>query len=141
MRPLFCVAGLLAVLALAGLASGPAGATSDDETPTIKKVMSKLHKGKTAPLNVLKTALKGSSPNWEKVQKEAKIYAEYSAAMPKNDPPRGDKESYDKLAEAFASAGKSLEESAEKEALKGSRDALKKITGSCMPCHKSHKPN
>ena len=133
MRPLFCVAGVLAIFALAGLASGPAGATSDDETPTIKKVMSKLHKGKTAPLNVLKTALKGSSPNWEKVQKEAKIYAEYSAAMPKNEPPRGDKESYDKFAEAFASAGKSLEESAEKEQLKGSRALLKRSLARACP--------
>jgi cytochrome c556 len=141
MRPLFCVAGVLAVLLMAGLVSGPAGATSDDETPSIKKVMSKLHKGKTAPLSVLKTALKGESPDWTKVQKEAKTYATYSAAMPKNDPPRGDKASYETLAKALASAGKSLEESAEKEELKGSRDALKKITSSCMPCHKDHRPN
>lgn len=74
------------------------------------------------------------------MQKEAKIYAEYSAAMPKNEPERGDKASYDKLAEAFASAGKALETAAEKEELTGSRDALKKIGGSCMPCHKSHRP-
>ena len=39
MRPLFCGAGVLAVLLMAGLVSGPAGASSDDETPTIKKVM------------------------------------------------------------------------------------------------------
>ena len=141
MRPLFCVAGVFAVLIMAGLVSGPAGATSDDETPSIKKVMSKLHKGKTAPLSVLKTALKGDSPDWTKVQKEAKTYATYSAALPKNDPPRGEKESFESLAKAYASAGKSLEESAEKEELKGSRDALQKITNSCMPCHKNHRPN
>ena len=131
----------MAVLVLAGLVSGPAGAMSDDETPSIKKVMGKLHKGKTSPLNTLKAALKGNSPNWTKVQEEAKVYATYSAAMPKNDPPRGDKESYEKLAKAFASAGKALEDSAEKEELKGSRDALKAISTSCMPCHKSHRPN
>jgi cytochrome c556 len=141
MRPLFCVAGVFAVLIMAGLVSGPAGATSDDETPSIKKVMSKLHKGKTAPLSVLKTALKGESPDWTTVQKEAKTYATYSAAMPKNDPPRGEKESYETLAKAYASAGKSLEESAEKEELKGSRDALKTITNSCMACHKNHRPS
>jgi cytochrome c556 len=116
MRPLFCVAGVAAVLVLAGLVSGPAAATNDDETPSIKKIMGKLHKGKTAALPVLKTALKSDSPDWSKVQKEAKIYAEYSAAMPKNDPPEGDKESYEKLA-----------------------NALKKIGASCKPCHDSHK--
>ena len=42
---------------------------------------------------------------------------------------------YEKLAQAYASAAKALEESAEKEDLKGSRDAFKKITTSCMPCH------
>jgi cytochrome c556 len=141
MRPLLCVAGVLAVLIMAGLVSGPAGATSDEETPSIKKVMSKLHKGKTAPLTALKTALKGDSPDWTKVQKEAKTYATYSAAVPKNDPPRGEKESFETLAKAYASAGKTLEESAEKEELKGSRDALQKITNSCMPCHKNHRPN
>jgi cytochrome c556 len=131
----------MAVLVMATLAPGPAGAFSDEGTPSIKKVMTKLHKGKTAPLNTLKAALKNNSPNWTKVQEEAKIYATYSAAMPKNDPPRGDKESFEKLAKAYASAGKSLEDSAEKEELKGSRDALKSISTSCIPCHKSHRPN
>jgi cytochrome c556 len=141
MRSLFCAAGVLAVLAMAGLVSGPAGATSDDEVPSIKKVMDKLHKGKTAPLNTVKAALKGDSPNWETIQKQAKVFATLGAALPKNDPPRGDKESYEVLAKAYASAGKAFEEAAEKEDLKGSRDALKKISTSCMPCHKSHRPN
>ena len=63
-----------------------AGASSDDETPSIKKVMTKLHKGKTSPLNTSKAALKSDSPDWTKVQKEAKVYRDLSAAMPKNDP-------------------------------------------------------
>ena len=141
MRPLFCVAGVLMVLLMAVLVSGPAGASSDSETPTIKKVMGTLHKGKNAPLNKLKAALKGDSPDWPAVQKDAKLFATFGAALPKNDPPRGEKGPYEKLAKAYASAGKSLEESAEKEDLTGSRDAFKKISTSCMPCHKSHRPN
>ena len=141
MRPLLCGAGVLAVLLMAGLVAGPAGASSDEATPSIKNVMKKLHQGKTSPLNTLKAALKGESPDWVPVQKEAKLIATLGAALPKNDPPRGDKESYEKLAKAYASAGKSLEVSAEKEDLKGSRDAFKKISTSCMPCHKSHRPN
>ncbi len=139
MRPFFCAAGAMAVLVMAGLVSGPAGATSDEEVLSIKKVMKKLNSGKNAPVNKVKAALKGGSPSWTDVQKEAKVIATLSGVLPKNDPPRGEKGSYDKLANAFASAAKSLEESAEKEDLTGSRDALKKITTSCMPCHQSHK--
>jgi cytochrome c556 len=139
MRSLFCAAGGLAVLTVAGLLSGPAAATSDDEVPSIKKVMKKLNSGKTAPIAKVKAALKGESPSWTEVQKEAKVIAALTSALPKNDPPRGEKEAYDKLANAFASAAKSLEESAEKEDLAGTRAALKKMTTSCMPCHQSHK--
>ena len=93
-----------------------------------------------SPLNTLKAALKGNSPDWESVQKEAKLFKKYGDALPKNDPPRGKKEAYEKLAKAYAASAKSLEEAAEKENLKGARDALKKIQGSCTACHKSHKP-
>jgi cytochrome c556 len=139
MRPLFCMAGVLVVFLVAGLVSGPVGASSDDATPTIKKVMKTLHNGKNSPLNKLKAALKGDSPDWAAVQKEAKLFATFGAALPKNDPPRGEKASFEKLGKAYTSAAKSLEESAEKEDLKGSRDAFKKISTSCMPCHQSHK--
>jgi cytochrome c556 len=45
------------------------------------------------------------------------------------------------LAKAYAASAKSLEEAAEKENLKGARDAFKKISGSCTACHESHRPN
>ena len=77
MRPLFCAGGVLAVLVMAGLVAATAGPSSDDEI-TIKKVMQTLHKGKSSPLNTVKTALKGDSPDWTKVQKEAKVFATYA---------------------------------------------------------------
>jgi cytochrome c556 len=141
MRSLYCASGVLAVLLLAGLVAATAGPSSDDETPTIKKVMQTLHKGKTSPLSTVKAALKGDSPDWTKVQKEAKIFATFGAALPKNDPPQGDKASYEKLAKAYASAAEALESSAKKEDLKGAREALKKISNSCAVCHKDHRPS
>jgi cytochrome c556 len=132
---------VLAVFMAAALVAATAGASNQDETPTIKKVMQTLHKGKTSPLNTVKAALKGDSPDWSKVQKEAKVFATFGAALPKNDPPRGDKEAYEKLAKAYALASESLETHAKKEDLQGSRDALKKISNLCMPCHKDHRPN
>jgi cytochrome c556 len=142
MKPLFCVGSLLAMTAFACLAAGSAGASDDDEeTPSIKTVMEKLHKGKDSPLNTLKAALKAGSPDWESVQKEAKLFKKYGDALPKNDPPKGKKASFEKLAKAYAANAKSLEEAAEKENLKGTRDAMKKISSSCTACHKSHRRN
>jgi cytochrome c556 len=141
MRPLFCAGGVLAVFMAAALVAATAGASNQDETPTIKKVMQTLHKGKTAPLNTVKAALKGDSPDWTKVQKEAKVFATYGAALPKNDPPRGEKATFEKLAKAYATAAETLESSATKEDLKGSRDAFNKISTSCAACHKAHRPN
>ena len=136
MRSLICAASVLAVMAVASLAAGSAGASDDDEeTPTIKTVMEKLHKGGKSPVNNLKAALKGDSPDWEaRYRRRQKLVKKYGDALPKNDPPRGKKEAYEKLAKAYASSAKSLEEAAGKENLKGARDALKKIQGSCTAC-------
>jgi cytochrome c556 len=141
MRPLFCAASVLAFVAVACLAAGSAGASDDDEeTPSIKTVMEKLHKGAKSPLNAAKAALKGNSPDWEEIQKQAKLFKKYGEALPKSDPPRGKKEAYEKLAKAYAASAKSFDQAAERENLKGARDAFKKISGSCTTCHKSHRP-
>ncbi len=139
MRLFYCAASVLVVLLVGGFASGPASATSDEETPSIKKVMDALHKGRSSPLNTVKAALKGGSPDWAALQKQTKEFETYGAALPKNDPPKGNKESFVKLAKAYASDAKALNESAEKEDLKGARDAYGKISTSCAACHKSHR--
>src|SRR5262245_40206709 len=142
MRPLFCAASVLAIVAAATLAAGSARAWDDDEeTPSIKTVMEKLHKGAKSPLNSVKAALKASSPDWEEIQKQAKRFKKYGDALPKSDPPRGKKDAYAKLAKAYASSAKSFEEAADRENLKGARDTFKKISNSCAACHKSHRPN
>ena len=84
--------------------------------------------------------LKGNSPDWEEIQKQAKLFKKYGEALPKSDPPRGKKDAYEKLAKAYAASAKSFDEAAERENLKGARDAFKKISGSCTTCHKSHRP-
>jgi cytochrome c556 len=141
MRSFLCAAGACCVLLAAGLATGRAGTSRDDETPTIKKIMDELHKGAKSPLSTMKTALKAASPDWDEISKQAKLFAEYGESLPKNDPPKGDKESYEKLAKAYASNAKALKKSAEDSDLKGARSAFNKISTSCMACHKSHRPN
>ena len=139
MRSLICVASLLTVLAVAGFVSQTAA--SDDETPSIEKIMETLHKGKMAPVNVVKAELKNESPDWAKVEKEAKIIEKFGAFLAKNDPPRGEKSSYEKLAKAYESHAKALVKAAGRENLKGAREAMKKIGASCKACHTAHKEN
>jgi cytochrome c556 len=140
MRPFLSAASVLALLGFACLAANPAGISDDDDDPSIKTVMEKLHKGAKSPLNNVKAALKGSSPDWETVREDTKLFKKYGEALPKHDPPRGKKQAYEKLAKAYAASAKSLDEAVERENLKGARDAFKKIQGSCTTCHKSHRP-
>jgi cytochrome c556 len=132
MKRLVCVASTLAILALA------AGARTDDP-PTIKDVMDKLHKGASSPLAKLKTALKASSPDWSAVQDLTKDFEEFGAALAKNDPPRGEKADYEKLAKAYAANAKALNAAAKAEDKGKAEAAFKKIAASCKTCHTAHK--
>src|SRR5271170_5925457 len=102
MRALLCAASVLVMLLIAGLVSGPAGAQDDEKVPSVKKIMDVLHKGGKAHLSKAKAALKGDSPDWAEVLKDAKAIHKYGAYLPKNDPPRGEKASWEKVAKAYA---------------------------------------
>src|SRR3954447_5395236 len=62
MKSLICAASVESLLFVAAVAGRPAGAADDPKANSIDKIMDKLHKGKTSPLAVLKTALKSQSP-------------------------------------------------------------------------------
>jgi cytochrome c556 len=141
MKSLICAASIASLLVAAGVASRTAGAADDAKAASIEKIMEKLHKGKNAPLATLKAALKTQSPDWAKVQKESKTYATVAADLPKFDPPQGDPASFKKLAKAFASNAKALDEAAKKKDLEETRSAFRKLGGACMGCHEAHKPD
>ena len=138
MKSLICGASMLSLLVVIGLAGRNVGA-ADDAPATIDKIMETLHKGRKSPIATLKAALKRQSPDWAAIQKETKTYAKFAADLPKNDPPKGDAASYKKLAQAFASNAKALDEAAKKENLAATNAALKKINGSCQSCHEAHR--
>jgi cytochrome c556 len=138
MRAFLCGTTVLALLLIAGLVSGPAGAQDDEKVPSTKKIMTVLH-GKKGVLKKAGAALKGDSPDWEAVLKDAKVIEKNGEYLVKNDPEKGDKESWEKLSKAYAAGGKALKEAAEKEDLKGARAAAKKLGSSCKACHDAHK--
>ena len=138
MRALICAASLLGLLGLFAWSASPAGA-QDDEKPTIKDIMAKLHKGSKGALNVVKAELKGESPNWGKVETEAKIIDKLGAYLAKTEAPKGDQAAYEKLAKAYHKNAKDLAEAAGDKNLDKAKAATKKLGASCKACHSAHK--
>jgi hypothetical protein len=134
MKRLVCAASTLAVLALI---VGAGGAQS--EQPTIKDIMGKLHKGPNSPKAKLDNALKSDSPDWKLVQSLSKQLVTLGALLEKNEPPRGERAAYEKLAKVYAANAKDLDKAAKAEDTAKTRAAFKKISVSCKDCHKAHK--
>src|SRR4051795_1452459 len=88
-------AGWTALGAVTLLALAAGGVTAKD--PTIKEVMGKLHKGANAPLQQVKKDLQGGNPDWDEIQTITKEFVTLGTALGKNEPPTGDKASWDKL--------------------------------------------
>src|SRR5689334_23092560 len=102
------MAGVLGPLGTAALATGRA---QDEKTPTIKEVMTRLHKGARSPLAQLKAQLKQARPPWKQVQDETKDFVILGASLAKNEPPKGDPASWKKLADAYFDNAKTLDDS------------------------------
>jgi len=127
--------GLLAVLTDGGLYAG------DDQSPeTASEIMKKTH-GKTGLRKAIDNNLKANPVDWDKVQKDTKVYAELAGMLGKATPPKGDKASWEKLTKTFADTTKELNADAEKKDAAAARADLTKIGGSCMGCHSQHRGN
>lgn len=132
MKRVACVASALAILVLA------AGA-DDATTPSIKEVMTKLHKGANAPLSKLKTALKAESPDWTSIRISTAQVTVLGASLPKNAPPKGEKADYERRARAYLANAKDLNAAAKAEDKAQAQAALDKLGASCKDCHSAHK--
>ncbi|MGP0064464.1 MAG: cytochrome c [Isosphaeraceae bacterium] len=140
MKKLMCVACMVGLVAISGLLTSP-GRADEEKTATIKEVMQKLHKGANSPLAKVKKALAADSPDWKEIQKSTKAFATLGADLAKNQPTKGEKEDYKKLADSYADNAKALNDAAKKEDREAAQSAFKKVSTSCMACHKAHKPD
>jgi cytochrome c556 len=138
MRALICGATLLGFVAVAAWTSRPVGA-QDEEKPTIKQIMAKLHHRSKGALTTVKAELKSDSPDWSKVEADAKIIEKFGSFLPKAQAPRGDQANYEKLAKGYEKNAKALMEAAEKHELGEAKEATKKLGGTCKSCHEAHK--
>ncbi len=123
MKKVTCIVSMLSVLALLGLTNR--FARSDDEkTATIKEVMQKLHKGPNAALAKLKKDLAADSLDWKDIQAKAKLFETYGAALAENEPPKGEKDHWKRLADSYDEHAKKLYHSAKHEDKDGVQAAV-----------------
>jgi hypothetical protein len=118
----------------------PAGA-QDKKTLTIKDVMKKLNAGPNSLTVTIDKELQDDPPSWDDVKKDCKDFVKFAEALGKNTPPRGEKDSWDKLAKSYLDNAKALETAAGKEDKRAAQTAQKKLAAmdTCKGCHSEHK--
>lgn len=114
-------------------------ATADDtKTPTVKEIMTKLNKPKGLQLELEKD-LKAPEPDWEHIQEHSKEMLELVKSLAKNEPRKGDKESWMKHTKIYEENVTAINEAAKNKDKDKVVAGLKKIRQSCSACHGSHK--
>ena len=131
---------LLAALACTVfLAQHPAGAGTAD-APTVKEIMKKANSPTGIYAN-LGQDLKDENPSWSDIQQEAKDLATLASQLRQATPPRGDKDSWEKLTKAYADSAKTLTQATAKMDQEAARAAWARLGGeTCKTCHAAHRP-
>jgi cytochrome c553 len=117
---------IIAAAILGGIAFTPLALAANKPKYTIKEVMKEIHKGED---NIGKRASRGQASK-EDINK----MVEYYASLPLNDPPRGDKQSWQEKTAALVKASQELKA--------GAPNAVDhyKAAANCKACHQAHKP-
>ena len=129
--------GLLALGAVLVLATRPAGAS--DKVPEIKEIMAKLNKPGGLRPN-LGEDLQADELDWPMIQKETKQFVDLVAALGKNTPPIGGKDSWDKLTRSYLADAKAMDDAAQRKDKKGALAAHARMSSNdfCKSCHTVH---
>lgn len=131
------------IVALAVAALIPVGAVAfgafDDETYDKETIMKSLFNKKSGKFNLLKKQVEAKPANWEEIQKTTEEIAKYGKSLGKNDPDKGSKESWKKLAGKLADNTKELDDAADAKDLDKVKASQKAIGGSCKACHDAHR--
>jgi cytochrome c556 len=135
----FCTAGLLVC---AGIFVSLDSATAANEAvPDTETIMKKLNKkrGEVGLHPRLQPMLGAEKIDWEAVTPMAKEYSELASALGKNNCPKGNTASWDKLCKSYAQDAKALEAAASKKDKSAAVAAFEKLNKSCQSCHDEHR--
>lgn len=107
----------------------------------IREAMMKLFKGRPSLKDSIGQELNGDSPSWDTIQPQTKEFAELAASLSKYDPPKGSKDSWEKLTASFSKEAAALDHAA---AAKNKDEALGVYSRlsdnqTCKACHQAHK--
>lgn len=133
MNRFYVIAGALTLGVLVAVASVEA---QGKKAASVKAVMKACH-GKDGFRAKLQAALKEKS--WDKASKVAKDYAACWDNMNMNEPKKGEKESWEKLNNAYGKALATLQDACKDEDAAKANGALGYIAKSCKGCHDEHK--
>jgi cytochrome c556 len=128
----------LGLAALYAIRSPPVPAQGDKPSE-VKEIMVKVNKTGTGLYSVVVQELRQDDTNWDEVKKDAKEIARLGAMLGKLDPPKGDKDSWQKLTKAYAENTKALDTAAAKMDKDAAKAAAAKLGESCDACHKAHR--
>lgn len=118
---------------------GNRGGPPGKSTP-IHEVMVKLAKGPQSLTPMIGRELASDPPPWDQLRTQTKEYAELASSIGQYDPPRGSKESWKKLTDAYTESALALDRSVGQKDKEGALAAHKAINNSCMGCHREHRP-
>src|SRR6516165_4331720 len=99
----------------------------NDKPPSVKEVMKKLNHRDTALCPTLGKLLKADAPNWPEIQQDSKQFVMTVEMLTKNDPPRGDKASWNKLTGDYVADACALDDAIQREDKPASLTAHAKI--------------
>jgi cytochrome c556 len=126
-------------LVLAGLMAISGVSLWADEDSAITVIMKKCHKPKTGYRDLVAVEVEKKPPKWDDIQKMTKDFVTQASALPKLDPPKGTKASWQKLTAAYLVDVKALDEATAKKDVKAVKTANDKLAGGCMDCHDLHR--
>jgi hypothetical protein len=108
------------------------------DTPDISTIMKKVNSGKGLQKALAKD-LQAPTVNWADAAKKSKEIYELVSSLPKNEPPKGDKTSWEKHTKEYVANAKALNEACEKKDKNAATGAAMKMGRACMMCHNAHK--
>lgn len=114
------------------------GVADAADTPDIETIMKKVNSGRGLQKAVSKD-LQENRIDWDAVTKKSKEMFELIDCMAKNDPPKGDKKSWEKLTKEYSANAKALNTACEKKDKSAANTAIGKLSRACKTCHDAHK--
>jgi hypothetical protein len=87
----------------------------------------------------IKQSLNAATPDWGSLKSPAGDLSTMAKDLAKADPPRGSKDSWKELTEAFAEQAAELDAAVAKRDRKAAQTAIDALSNSCNTCHRAHR--